>query len=365
MLSAKDYDALLHLGSDAPSIVSLYLDLREPHGFARQAQALTQDALKKDPLFAAFRPDFEAMTAFACEFQPGPFAGLALFSAKRLDHWLAVPLEERVRSVLRTGTAPFLPPLVCAVEQRQRYGVVLLDHQRARLLEVFMGSAREAAGAWEAAAKGRAGDPLQRHLSAAADETAAFARLRRIDRLIVGAPEPLRAPFLRHLSTRLQDSVIVDPELSVSSTPEQALERVSLGERESRKVRESVLSHRLLDAVKEGLAVAGLEETMRALQRGQAKLILVREPFARLGRACRHCGAFALSGKKCVYCWLETEPVLDVVAELVHAAMEQGCEVFRLRHDRLLDTRGEIGAELRWPADAAARREPSRAPASL
>lgn len=360
MLSARDYDALLHLSADGPAVVSLYLDLKDPHGYARQAQALVQDALRKDPLFQSFRPDFDALAAFAAGFEAGPFLGLALFSSKKLSYWLAVPLEERVRNLLRVGAAPFVPPLVNAVEQRQRFGVVLLDPARARWVEVFMGRAAEVP-----AGSGRAvggGDAVQRHLAAAASQTAELTRLRRLDRILLGAPEPLHGPFLRHLSARLSENVIVDPGLSVSDGPAQALERVARGERESRKVRESVLSHRLLDAAAQGQGVTGLGETARALQRGQVKTILVREEFARLGRACRHCGAFSLSGKKCAYCWLETEPVLDMVSELVHAALEQGCEVFRLRHDRTLDTHGGIGAELRWPQDtgkAAGRRSES------
>ncbi len=286
---------------------------------------------------------------------------MALFSSKRLGRWLAAPLEERPRNTLRTGVAPFLPPLVSAVEQRQRFGVVLLDPTRARWIEAFMGAAEETPAS-SAPARGRAGDPLQRHLAAVAEETAAFARLRRVDRLILGAPEPLRAPFLRHLPAGLQGAVIVDDQLSVSSTLEQALERVQLGERESRKVRESVLAHKLVDAARAGNAVLGLAEAARALQQGRLKSLLVREGLARLGRACRHCGAFSLLGRKCVYCWLDTEPVLDVVSELAHAALEQGCEVFQLRYDRLLDTHGGVGAELRWPEKGGAGAPEGRPP---
>lgn len=362
MLGARDLSDLLELRCEAPSVVSVYLDLQDPQTYQRQLQAMIAAALKRDAVFEAFRADFDALRDFVGGFKAERHQGLAAFSCRRSGFWKATPLPERGRNALRLGESPWIAPLINLAEQHQRYGVVLVDRERARFAEVYLGDALEHP-APQAPDSPRIADPLHRHLKAVADHAVWLSRRRSLDRLILGGPADLQPYFLRHLHSRLQDTVIVDDTIGASASLPEVVELVVRVELQARRARESVLVQRLLEAVRaDAMGVLGLADTLDAVRRGAARMLLIKEGMARLGRLCRGCRALSLSGRKCPYCWLETEPALDLVAELVDQALDQGCEVVRLRHDHGLDTFGGIGAELSLGSLPARRTAGGKAP---
>lgn len=345
MLSATDIYALLNFQGTSPAVVTLYLDLSPGRAHLREYKALAKEALRDDPLLQGLEADLARLEAFLAELAPGDDRGLAVFSSQRLGLWQTAGLPQTVKSALRVGVRPFLNPLVNLLDQYHRYGVLLLDEDRARLLEVFLGRCSELEEPPLAAVK------QTRHvrLKEAADRLMTFVRARGIERVILGAPPELEAPFLNHLHGFIQDNLIIDTQMGPDMPAQAAAKRVVDGEMQSRIVRESVLVYRLLDAVRQdGMGVVGLQETLNALQRGQVRMLLLRQGLARIGRACTRCRALALSGRKCVFCGALTEGVFDVVSELAQAALEQNCEVFRILHDRRLDALGGVGAELRF-----------------
>lgn len=354
MLSANDIHALLNLRASSPSVVSVYLELSPGRDHQREFKNVVKEASQNNPLLQGLDPDLARLNAFVDALAPGSDRGLALFSAQRHGFWQAVGLPQTVKSVLRVDAQPFLNPLVNILDQYHRYGVLLLDEERSRLLEVFLGRAVELEEPPLALPK------QTRHvrLKSVADRLMAFVRSRGVERVILAAPPELEAPFISHLHGFIQDNLIVDSQMAPGMPVKAAVERVVNGETQSRIVRESVLVYRLLDAVRaDGMGVVGLQETLNALHRGQVRMLLLREGLARIGRVCSRCRALALSGRKCVFCGALTEGVFDVIQELAQAALEQNCEVIRILHDRRLDAFGGLGAELRFqnrPAETAA-----------
>ncbi len=347
MLSNKDVLELLDFQAPEASVVSLYLDGGAPDP-ARELKTLVKEAQTKEPRLQDLEKDVARLAAFAAEAPKA--AGLAAFSCAARGFWRACPLPETVKSVLRVGRAPFLAPLVNLLDQRRRFGVALIDGKSARFMEVHLGQVCEPPEppAFETPARA-GGETEHARLKDFADRLMALVRARGLERVILGAPPELETTLLSHLHTQIQDNLIVDARLNPSLSPQEVLARVTDGETQSRIVRESVLVYRLLDAVRDGgTGVVGLQETLNALQRGQVRMLLVREGLAKLGRACSRCGSLGLAGKKCLACGGPTEPVFNLVSEIAQAALERGCEVVRLFHDRRLDALGGIGAELRF-----------------
>jgi len=346
MVSAREVQELLRFKAETPCL-SLYLEMDGQDNWRRQATGLIREAAAKDPL-KDLRPDLERVEGFLQDFKPGGRRALAVFSCLREGLWQAFPLPLTAVTSLRLGALD-LAPLANILDQHQRYGIALVSAGKARLLEAYLGEIEEPALApgWTAAPRGRlAADPLHGRLRALAGEMLSWARLRSLDRLILGAPPDLESLLVSHLHTRLQDNLITSPELHAGMSQAEVLASVLVGERESRKVRESVLVHRLFDAVKSGgMGVLGLPETLRALNLGRARMLLVREGLSKMGRVCP-CGALATSGKRCAYCWLETAPAFNVIGEMIRSALDQGCEVFQVQHNTRLDAFGGVGAEL-------------------
>jgi peptide subunit release factor 1 (eRF1) len=185
-----------------------------------------------------------------------------------------------------------------------------------------------------------------------------LSRNRDFSRIVLGGPPEAASRLAGHLRTELQQTLILDESLTPDAPAAAVLERISSCEGEARKVRESVLAHRLLDLAASGAsAVLGLERTLQALRRGQVRLLLLRDGFAKMGHLCPRCADLSVSDPRCPACNGPTETIFNVVEEMIERAFDAHCEVVRLLHPSPLDNLGHIGAEL---SEAAAPARPAR-----
>jgi hypothetical protein len=270
-----------------------------------------------------------------------------------LGLWQACPLPETVKPMLRMADRPYLAPLLSIVDQHQRFGVVLPGGRRTRFLEVFMGQVKEHE---ELALELRGLGPAQGR--SVAERLDALSRNREFSRIVLGGPSEAASRLAGRLRTELQQALILDESLAPDAPAAAILKRISSCEGEARKVRESVLAHRLLDlAASGGPAVLGLERTLQALRRGQVRLLLARDGFAKMGHLCPRCGDLSVAYPRCPACNGPAETVFNVVEEMIERAFDSHCEVVRLLHPSPLDNLGHIGAEL---SEAAAAAQPAQ-----
>ncbi len=342
MITQKHLQELLSFKTPSPSVVTVYLETESERAFAgyqRQLRALT----RREPSLAENEDVRRIERYLAEEFEPGIFRGVAIFSAKRFGLWRACPLLEPVRDKLVVDCKPALAPLLAQTDQHHRFGVLLAGPERARFLEVFLGEVRE----YDGMVLPAAGEEGHRYVKTITDSLDALSRNQAFQRVVIGVCPSLALPLVNHLHTQLQQNLILDAELEPDATAAAVLSRITACEDEARKVRESVLVHRLLDAASTTkLAALGLDRTLAALREGRLRLLLARDGFAKMGRACPSCGRLSLDEPKCLDCRHATEAVFNLVAEMIDRAIASGCEVFRLRHDSPLDNLGKIGAEL-------------------
>jgi hypothetical protein len=236
----------------------------------------------------------------------------ALFVAENLfeDYHLQVELpllEPRVGVEAHWGT-PYLAPLLFALDEHQRYGVVLMDQERLRLFEVFLGEVEEVADAfrlldthnWRYLGEDRTGTP-GRSASPAVGPVGVAARggsgkdkfqrrvdewsqrffreagtilqqqmlERRIERLILlGVPEEAK-PLLPGLVAEKVVATLSPLHTPVPSPAEvlkavtEVIERVERSEEEA-----------LLEQVQQK-GVGGLQQVLSLLQEGRLQYVLV------------------------------------------------------------------------------------------
>lgn len=351
MLSPRRIHELLDYDAGRPEVLSLYLEL-DRTGTPQAYKWILQEALEREPALRDFGKDLERIERSLAELKPRRERAVAVFASEARGLWEVCPLPYNFKSLLTIDSRPYLAPLMAIVEQHQRYGVVILGPDSERVFEVHIGELAERGEAGpQPRALGRRGAPEPQpphpRLRALASRSVWLARSRGWDRLIVGAPKELEPLFVAHLPIRLKHNLILDPSLTAGLAPEDVLERVLANEREARKVRESVLVHRLVDAAQADVsAVLGLDRTLEAVQRGAVRTLLVRDGLAKIGRSCPACGFLSLSDKKCRRCAQPTSQVFNLVAELIQCALDQDCEVFPVLYDARLDSLGRIGAEL-------------------
>lgn len=353
-LSAARIEALAAFRSPEADAVTLHLAVDAGGLYPSAFNKLAAEA-RRDPRMKALGRDLDRIEAFvASEFVPGAHRMAAAYSCAKRGLFETFALPQPFKSTLSAARTLDLRPLAALDGQYHRFLALLLGPKKARFIELYMGQALELE-AMEGAFNGADG------LGRVASRAAALARERRYDRLILGAPGSLEAAFVPLLDPLLQKDLILEPVLGQDRPVEAVLERVLHNERQARAVRESVLVHRLLDEARQGGAVTGLDEVAAAVQQGCVARVLVRDGYAKMGRACPKCGHVSVANRSCPWCFCATASVLDVVSELADKALAAGCEVYRIMHDARFDGVCRIGAELKVPVDKPAAPPTARA----
>ncbi len=353
-LSAARIEALAAFRSQDADAVTLHLAVDGGGLYPSTLHQLASDA-RRDPSMRLLGRDLDRIEKFiASEFVPGPHRMAAVYSCAKRGLFETFALPQPFKSTLTVGESLDLRPLIALGGQYHRFVALLLGPGKARFVELHMGQALEL-------------DEMQgdfnslEGLASVASRAATLARERRYDRLILGAPPALEAAITPLLDPALQKELILEPVLGPERPVEAVLERILHNERQARSVRESVLVHRLLDEARQGGAVTGLEGVVAAVQQGCVARVLVRDGYAKMGRACPKCGHLSVNNRSCPWCFCGTDMVLDLVSELGDKALAAGCELYRIMYDARFDSVCRIGAELKVPLDKPAAASRSRA----
>jgi peptide chain release factor subunit 1 len=291
--------------------------------------------------------------------------GLALFSCVAKDLWEVVELPVPVANRIVVNQSPAVGTLESIVQELEPLGVLLVDRQRARMFVFQFGELVERSELFEAlprdydeiddAGRGqheRVHDHTEelatQHYRHAAEVAFRLYQDRGFARLTIGASdetnaaiEPLLHPYLRE---RLSPRIGVGATASEADVRDAAL----VVEQAVERAKEEATVARLRDGLGAGSkAVAGLADTLGALNDRRAATLLVSEGYTESGWRCS-CGALAAKGPGCPVDGEAMEHVEDVVHDAVDVALGQGCHVEVCVDNADLDVLGRIGALLRY-----------------
>ncbi len=355
-----------------PAVISLYLDVDgsrfpkladvDPHldDLVRRAVRLAEErGIERSRI----DEDLEKVRSWIFRgFDRSRVRGLAFFVCGDLFEVVEVPRPVRNQVVL--NQAPALRQLEFVLDEFQRFMVVLVDRQRARLFHFELGELVERSEVFDPVPArvdatdegGRAASHVQRHtdelarrhLRHAAEVT--FHELERshADRVILGGPDEARSEFedLLHsyVRERVVDRVSVSLQASESEIKQAALEV----ELEVERRHEAEVVEALKEAVgAEQRGVAGLHDTLRAIYERRVDLLVVSHGYEEQGWHCTRCDFLAVRGKECPMCQGEMERVDDVVGEAIDVALAGGSRV-EICENADLDVLGRVGALLRF-----------------
>jgi hypothetical protein len=344
-------DALSATRSREADVLSLYLPIDPAGAYPHALERLIREASATSPALRELRGDLDLLIQFVRDrFVPGSRRGLCAFSSARKGLFEAFALPSSFTPFLSAGVRPQVSALVAASAQYRRFLVLLVNGSRARLVEIHGGEWQELES-WD-------GVFSQDALVRMAQRAEVWRRGRGADLFILGALPAMQSRLEPLLSAELRAGLIVEPLLTPDRPIEAVVERVAHNERGARRVRESVLIERFLSELSLGSAVSGLAASLAALQRGGARLLLVREGYAKMGRCCPTCGRLSVDHRSCPWCFRTTEPITDLVAELSERASAAGIEVFRVGDDARFDAAGRIGVCVGAAAESPRREIP-------
>jgi peptide chain release factor subunit 1 len=292
--------------------------------------------------------------------------GLAIFSCAARDLFEVIPLPVPVASRVVINSAPAIGQLEALVQELDRFGVLLVDKQRARMFVFQFGELTDHSELFEAKprqydsigerdlvgydkAEHHVEELVTQHLRHAADVAFEVFQREGFDRLTIGAPEGVLPTIEGLLHPYLQErrcgTIDVAVNASVADIRAAALRLEADVERE----KEATLITRLRDAVGRGdRGVVGLEATLRSLVERRIEVLFVSQGYRESGWRCERCGYLCHKGPTCPVDGSQMLRVEDVVEEAVDVALDQSCKVEICSDNADLDVMGRIGALLRY-----------------
>jgi peptide subunit release factor 1 (eRF1) len=291
-------------------------------------------------------------------------------------------VDEKTSRLLTDGALahygePFLLPLVYALDEYERYGVVYVDQERWRVFEVFLGEIAEVKDAFLALdteawrrlsldapgrrfnlggiARGGAGQDLfakrlaaweERFYKALAHELVRHVEERGFTRLLLMGPEEHTKLFLGYLPKRLKEKVVAElPSLPhPGASPGEVLKRLEPVLEEVERQAEM----RLLEELEEAYPKAAFgPEVLARVQEGRVELWVLPWHLEREVYACD--GLYlAEEAQALAYCQNPEKKPLAVVLPELAAGYAARVEFVRSEAERRLLERGGMAALLRW-----------------
>ncbi|MFO7973567.1 MAG: VLRF1 family aeRF1-type release factor [Candidatus Hydrogenedentota bacterium] len=380
MITHSELQKLIHhAAEEGHKILSVYLNVDQSraanlnrqfevplHNMLRDIEGGIHDSPERED----FETCAERVRQYVQGYRPSGRT-LALFADPSQDFFWAQDFRMAIENQARWLPRPFVRPFLEAREEYPRYGVVLTDRGRTRLLTVYMGEIEEekevvaeedvrksdASGKDQRRSQMRfqrnAEEHAKHHLKNVANALKSRNTKRQFDRLILGGPPRTVAELQRLLPDALKHRVVSTVTLSVEADRKSVLEETMGAEERFEREHEMKLTEELLTAAaKRALATTGLPETVKATAESRVRTLVYPPDF---NIRVEECPAIPANGENRVDVATlfgnQVKPEENVLDLLVESAAREGGDVEVLHGeagDRLKEAGAGIGAFLRY-----------------
>jgi protein required for attachment to host cells len=271
--------------------------------------------------------------------------------------------EER----LVVGPVPHLYPLVKLADQSPLYAVCVADSQQARLVVCGLGEVlteedfagpepidRTRVAGWaEVRYQSRIEDHMQKNAREIVERLAKIVEKGEVDYVILGGDDLILGELRKHLTPAIQEKLIDEERIPIDAASHEILARTLQIVRDT----EARDSRRLADLVIDrfragGLAVAGLEPTIEALNLEQVDQLLLAESFngSHAGWQCAECRVLgpAPAPEACPFCNAPVPEQVDLREAMVRRAERTGRRIEIVESHPELEALDGVGATLRY-----------------
>ena len=340
----EQLDRLTSYEPGTGSVITLYLDLRpDQNGQRPHVETFLRNSVDEQvrSLSGQQRADIDRATErirqYLSESVPKSSAAVAIFASTAGDFFEAIPFDVPIEQPsTHVGPVPQLYPLARLNDQYPRYAALLLDTNSANLYVFALGTKRRREtlqnektrrtkmGGWSQARYQRRADNFHKqHMKEVVDLLQRVVADEHLNHIVVACDEVARPYLMAELPKHLAEKVIDIVNVDVKSIAEHELLAETMEAlRRSDAQTDAEHVQRMIGAWRAGgLAVAGIEATLRALEMRQVEELLIA---ARPDR------------------------VTGPADELVTKAQQNGARIRFIEDDSLLADVGGVGALLRF-----------------
>ena len=332
--------------------VSFYLNKRSNRKFIDRRIKAVRSILKGDSL----KNFNDTLSEIEDVLKKDVGNNVAIFASKKHSFMKYVPLSVNVENALIVDSSPYIRPLARIEDEWESFTLLLVSSNYAKIFSVSMGKVDDT--------KRLSADIMNKHKKGGCSQ-ARFNRLRKgaihaflseviealqkraDERLIIAGPGTTKTQFIDMLPKELRDKIVDVIDIDIDDEKKLLKESINLiSEREKRESREAV-KHLKEEILKDGLAVYGIEDTLKAVKNGQVELLIIQKDHKLRGWICEYCQMVGEGVKKsCPYCGDNTSEV-DVLEEILEFAERTDAEIEFTSDPEIIDV-GHVGAILRF-----------------
>lgn len=352
-------------------IVTLYLNIDRMRHDRRGHRAVLKDLIRnvedqvvEKRAWRAVERDLDRIASFL-EYRLEPSGrGLVVFSCAAKGLWQDYQLPIPIGDMAYLDTVPYLKPLLKTLDEYPRYGVVVVDKERARFFTLHLGNMVEydqilspiprkhKQSGWPRANYQRYHQArVLGHLKSVSDSLARQLVTTGIDRLVIGGTDEVTAELVRLLPKPIAGRVSGTFSMSPSAAPSRVHKEVeAIHSRQEQSRKRELVESLVVTAKKGGPAVLGVDDTLTALNWGRAWQLVIAEDVQLPGYSCPDCHRLATSGgEPCGACGAALVPTLDLTGKVIQAALKEEVKVEVVGGSvaATLASHGAVGAFLR------------------
>ena len=293
--------------------------------------------------------------------------GLAILSSQEKEFWKEFHLSLPIKNEIIIDNTPYIKPLLDILDNYQRYAILLVGKDSARLFVIHLGEieeytevhtddvpGRHKKGGWyalsEKSYERHINYHVGLHLKDVIKKLDMFLSREYVGRVLLGGSEEAVTKVRSMLPQKLQDKVIGTFQAEMFANSNEILKKAEPLLRDSeRKKDEKTVNDLLTKAMKNEAAVIGIEDVLHASQEGRIMKLIFLKDFKKSGLTCENCGFLTVqSVSDCPYCKGKTKKVNYIVDLLAQKSVEQGALIEVLDDNKKLKEAGKIGAFLRF-----------------
>lgn len=356
MISRDDINQLHRYPSGPESFfLSLYVNVDQSNaanlnrGFETRVESLFRQVAENQDSEETNKQRFEVecqrVRQFLRDYVPRGKA-LVVFSDSKQGFWWQRDLQVELPTGMRWSPQLWVRPLLEVIEDHDRFGVVLIDKHRARILAVDAGGMEQQAEIvsdvpnrhattgtdhiWSQGQMDRDHiNHVQSHAKRVADELGSVIDRLKLERIVIGGPVEATSVFTSGLPKRIQQMIIG----TISAPVDAGRDRLNselraVQERAEHEDEAKVVNSMITAAMKGDKAVLGLSDTLAAIQSGRVYRLVVARDFRVEGKECGSCRVLVSDGlDKCKFCGGRLEAAPDLINRASHRVLDMGGKV--------------------------------------
>jgi peptide subunit release factor 1 (eRF1) len=360
------------------SVLTLYLNVDQSvpvnlnRGFEKKLKDMlvsTKNMIRNSEELKAFETASGRLKDFVAAYRPEARGLIAVLDVSDGFFW-SDAADFPVTDLIRWNRKAFIRPIAVAIDEHERFGIVLLDRARLRLFTMFLGDIEEHLREGfdprkvrhtktigtdhlgsASRAQRKADEQVRLNLRHALKDVRAVLEERGIERIILAGSSAITAELQGIMPQRLASRVIARLDIPITA----AIEEIKAGaapaaEKYERDTEEALVQDLLTSAAKTDRAVVGLGRTLHAVNQHRVWQLACADSFCAPGFECSKCEAlFSIETATCSSCGSPVFPVGDVVEQAVDQALRKGARIEVVRGaeaESALINFGGIGAFL-------------------